>query len=104
MERLSELITGQRPRKSDFEKVCEQLIKLHEKKNADYSGTKGESVAEEMFKRYGDQYFVMMIHQKAARIERVAGAEHRNYESLEDSYRDIANYAIMALLAHQNEY
>ncbi len=101
MEKLSNLLKGIKPPKSEFERVCDELNRLYEKKNADYGGQKGESVAQEMYARYGDQYFVMMIHQKAARVERLQGAEGCYFECLEDSYRDIANYAILALIAHE---
>lgn len=81
-----------------FEKITEQLVALFRKKNADYGGT-----TETMYRKYGDEYYTMMIQQKVCRIESLIGQERVNFESIEDSYRDIANYAILALLSHEKE-
>lgn len=81
-----------------FERITQQLVALFRKKNADYGGT-----TETMFKKYGDKYYTMMLQQKVCRIESLIEKERVNFESIEDSYRDIANYAILALLSHEKE-
>ena len=79
-----------------FGKIAEELTRLFTAKNEDYGGN-NESVAQQMYHRYGDQYFCTMVMQKALRIE---ASKDKNFESVEDSYRDIACYAIMALIEH----
>lgn len=85
-----------------FNEVLEELRELYQKKNHDYGGQK-RSVAEQMYSIEGDRYFATMLLQKALRIESITGLQQVNYESLEDSYRDIANYAIMALMLRVEE-
>ena len=80
-----------------YSSVLKELHELYKKKNEDYSSD-GKSTAEQMFELDGEHYFSTMLLQKALRIHSVVKSGSNNFESLQDSYKDIANYAIMALM------
>ena len=80
-----------------FKQVTEELLDLYTRKSGDYGNT-----CEQMADKYGEKYWTMMIQQKVCRIEALASnGRHDSCESIEDSYRDIANYAILALVSHK---
>lgn len=99
IEKLKKMLRG-KTADEQFKSITDELNALYARKNEDYGGEDGMSVAEQMYKRYGDEYFVKMLMQKVLRIENVSKNEKVNFESILDNYRDIANYAIMAIMFH----
>lgn len=99
LNRIRKALFNERTKDEQFRKITEEMAALYEKKNADYGGN-GKSVGEQMFDKYGDEYYVMMLMQKVLRVESLTNADRVNFESIEDTYRDIANYAVMALMCH----
>lgn len=71
--------------------LTEKLHTLYETKNMDY----GDSM-HPLFKEFGLQAFLVMFHIK---INRIKSLQYRkaNYEGIEDSLLDLANYALIAL-------
>lgn len=79
--------------KDKYNKILSKLAKIYESKSADYGTT-----AHDLFAKYGEEYFTIMVEQKITRINKLSNAETINNESLRDSWADIANYAILRLL------
>jgi hypothetical protein len=97
-EILQKIKGGDRTKEMEFREITDELQKLYAKKSADYGDT-----CEQMADKYGEVYWTMMIQQKIGRIEALAKKEDVRNESMEDSYRDIANYAILALINHKRK-
>lgn len=76
-----------------YNKIFANLAKIYESKSADYGTT-----AHDLFVKYGEEYYTIMVEQKITRINNLSNAETINNESLRDSWADIANYAILRLL------
>lgn len=76
-----------------FKEIATEQIEAYEKKNADYG-----DAAESLYQEHGMTYFVIMLEQKLARIKSLCKQQSVNYESLEDSFRDMSNYSIMAAM------
>ena len=74
-------------------KICDYLKELYATKNADY----GDSM-HPLFEEYGLTAFLILFSTKIQRIKNLKDKENdRNYESLEDSLLDLANYALIAV-------
>ena len=76
-------------------KICEELNDLYERKNADY----GESFAE-LRKEYPESICIRLTD-KLNRLKKLTSADYKQNvkdESVEDTLKDIANYAIMELV------
>lgn len=71
--------------------LCDKLKHLYATKNADY----GDSM-HPLFKEYGMTAFLVMFSTKIQRIKSLQYKQN-NYESMEDSLMDLANYALIAL-------
>lgn len=71
--------------------ICDKIHTLYETKNMDY----GDSM-HPLFEEFGLQAFLVMFHIKINRIKSLQYRE-ANYESMEDSLMDLANYALIAL-------
>lgn len=81
-------------------KICEELIDLYERKNADY----GESFAE-LRKEYPESICIRLTD-KLNRLKKLTSDDHEQNvkdESVEDTLKDIANYAIMELVERSVE-
>ena len=76
-----------------FREVATEQIDTFEKKNADYG-----DAAESLYREHGMTYFIIMLKQKLLRIESLCKQQSVNFESLEDSFRDMSNYALMAAM------
>lgn len=79
-----------------FKEITAKMVDLFERKNADYDDTTSQ-----LHKEYGMTYYAIMLQQKINRIKS-AGA-NPNFESVQDSLLDIANYAILAILDEQDK-
>lgn len=71
--------------------ICDYLKKLYKTKNEDY----GDSM-HPLFEEYGLTAFLILFQIK---MNRIKSLQYRsgNYESLEDSLLDLANYAMIAV-------
>lgn len=88
----------------DFEKyhsdICDELNDMYCKKNRDY----GNSV-HETYLKYGMTSFLVRMEDKLNRIKTLTegGKQYVNDEKVEDSLKDLANYAILALMEYAIE-
>ena len=72
--------------------ICKFIHDLYLTKNRDY----GDSM-HPLFEEYGLTAFLVMFSIKINRIKSLMNKDKANYESLEDSIMDLANYALIAL-------
>lgn len=82
------------------EEICKAIHEMYIKKNADY----GDSVGE-LYSKLGDISFLTRISDKYNRLMNlmIAGSG-QNYESVEDTIQDLANYCIIWLLERELLY
>lgn len=79
---------------TDFRGIVDELTSLYESKNADY----GNSFAS-LFSELGMKYAYGHLKEKVNRIGHlITHAPEVSGESLEDSLKDIANYAILSIM------
>ena len=72
--------------------MCDFIKNLYKTKNADY----GDSM-HPLYEEYGLTSFLVLFGIKIQRIKTLMQKTDANYESLEDSLMDLANYALIAL-------
>ena len=77
-----------------FESLCCELIALHEKKNKDYGGAFYNTMS-----KFGIAALLIRLDDKLSRLISITknGSQEVNDESIEDTLRDLASYAIMGL-------
>ena len=75
---------------NNFKEVCERLSELLYHKNNCYDNSYDKTVDE-----YGKTIMALRIQDK---LNRVKSKNNNNFESLIDTYMDIAGYAILAVL------
>ena len=78
--------------------LCEFIHNLYETKNSDY----GDSM-HPLYEEYGLTAFLILFFIKINRIKSLMNKENANYESLEDSLMDLANYSLIAITEIKNE-
>lgn len=84
------------------EQICNEIHEMYIKKNADY----GDSVGE-LYKKLGDISFLTRISDKYNRLMNLMcdydGYKKKdvNYESVEDTIQDLANYCIIWLMERE---
>jgi hypothetical protein len=104
---------GDKPKKYDYEtptvknakprsfnKICEEMAKLHEKKNNDYG-----NAADASYREFGIVSYVIRLNDKMNRLKTLTkpGAKQLiKCESVEDTLMDLAAYAIMAIESLRN--
>lgn len=76
----------------EHKKICDDIHNLYMTKNRDY----GDSM-HPIYQKYGLTAFMVLFNTKMSRIESLMKKGNPNYESLEDSLMDLANYALIAL-------
>lgn len=75
------------------EEICNYIHDLYTKKNRDY----GDSM-HPLYEEYGLTAFMILFSTKINRIKSLIKCNDKpNYESIEDSLMDLANYAIIAV-------
>ena len=89
-----------------FEEITKELQELHDKKNQDYSG------GDNNYKNFRQNSMVWgtpayteplkRLQEKVIRIAQLQGREANN-ESIEDSIKDIATLAIIALTIYRTD-
>lgn len=76
-----------------FREITQNLADLYEKKNANYGNS-----FEKLFQELGPIAGLVPLHNKLDRITNLVKGGKNDFESLEDSLVDLANYAIMNLI------
>ena len=83
-----------------FENIVAELTDTYKKKNANY----GNSFSN-LYSRLGAISGLVPIANKVDRaISLVTNKSENNFESLEDTFKDLANYAIMNLIELRKSY
>ena len=81
-------------------KVLQECAELQTKKSQDYQNEQS-NIVQAMHYRRGVDTIHDMIHQKLLRaqslLEADVGLEERQFESLEDTYKDMINYCSFAV-------
>lgn len=80
----------------EHKKICDELNETYKKKNADY----GDSVGE-LYNKLGDITILTRISDKYNRLMNLLGPNNDrevNYESVDDTILDMANYCIIWLM------
>lgn len=76
-----------------FREITQNLVDLYEKKNANYGNS-----FEKLFNELGPIAGIVPLHNKLDRITNLIKGGKNDFESLEDSLVDLANYAIMNVI------
>ena len=79
------------------EQICKEIHEMYIKKNADY----GDSVGQ-LYSKLGDISMLTRISDKYNRLMNLMTKEgEQNYESIEDTIQDMANYCIIWLMERE---
>lgn len=79
--------------------ITDEIHKLFASKRADYGST-----TEEMIKRYGPVAMLVFLRTKLDRLDNILlNNKMPNFESIDDTIRDMANYCIIWLLEIEKE-
>ena len=88
--------------KFSYSAILKRMDDTHTRKNNDYG-----DAAYQGYKKYGDYYFLVQLHNKMSRLESLTvnkKAQMVKDESIDDTLLDMANYAIMFLESrHRND-
>lgn len=78
-----------------LDEICERDLEIMRTKNEDYAS---RSDALSNFRTHGWLSFFVMIGIKIKRLEIISRASNVNFESREDTLRDIRNYCVLGLI------
>ena len=76
-----------------FKDIVKDMADLYEKKNANYGDSFGQ-----LFDALGPISGLVPLHNKLDRATSLIKGNKNNFESLEDTFKDLACYAIMNLI------
>ena len=76
-----------------FREIVNEMADLYEKKNANYGDSFGQ-----LFDALGPVSGLVPLHNKLDRATSLIKGNKNNFESLEDTFKDMACYAIMNLI------
>lgn len=76
-----------------FRKIVEEMAKLYEEKNSNYGDSFGK-----LYNDLGATAGLVPLHNKLDRLTNLLKGNANNFESIEDTFIDLANYAIMNLI------
>lgn len=76
-----------------YEEIVKELYDIYKRKNHDY----GNSFSI-LYQKFGLQSVVIRLWDKLLRLETLLNSKAQVDESIEDTLKDLANYAIMALI------
>jgi hypothetical protein len=79
---------------AEFKKIVEEMANLYEQKNKNYGDSFGE-----LYKELGPTAGLVPLWNKLHRATSLIKGNKNNFESLEDTFKDLACYAIMNLIA-----
>jgi len=77
----------------EFRKAAEEIVELHTKKNENY----GNSFSE-LFQKLGKRSGLVPLWNKLDRLTTLVSGGKNNFESEEDTLKDLASYALMRLV------
>lgn len=77
----------------EFEKITKEMLDIYKKKNSNYGNSFGEA-----FDKLGPISGITRLYDKMNRAIALVKGDTNNFESLEDTFIDMANYAIMNLI------
>ena len=80
-----------------FKKIVNELADLYEKKNHNYGDSFGK-----LYEDLGPIAGLVPLHNKLDRLTNLIKGDSNHFESIEDNFRDLANYAIMNLIEFEN--
>lgn len=82
-----------------FQDICNNMVELYTKKNADYGDSFHNACQEVPFYAFGK------IYDKFSRLKNLTLNKNSNpnFESLEDTLIDMANYCIMTVMEIRNK-
>lgn len=89
---------------SEFREICEMMADLHDTKSADYSGVQDPyaNMREcEKMEIPAWQGALVRITDKTSRLMAFAKKGSVNHEAIEDTFVDLANYAVIALILYK---
>ena len=81
-----------------FREIASELADLYAKKNEDYGDSFGN-----LYKKLGPIAGLVPLHNKIDRATNLVQSKESHFESLEDTFRDLASYAIMNLIELENK-
>lgn len=76
-----------------FKQIVNEMAELYEKKNSNYGDSFGQ-----LFNTLGPIAGLVPLHNKLDRATSLVKGDKNNFESLEDTFKDLACYAIMNLI------
>lgn len=76
-----------------FKQIVTEMIALFEKKNSNYGNS-----FEKLFKDLGPIAGIVPLHNKLDRATNLIKGEKNDFESLEDTFKDLAVYSVMNLI------
>ena len=79
-----------------FRQITQEMADLYEKKNTNYGDSFGKLVSD-----LGPIAGLVPLHNKLDRLTNLVKGGHNDFESLEDTFKDLACYAIMNLIELQ---
>ncbi len=80
-------------RVEEFKKIVNDMAELYAKKNSNYGNSFGET-----FEKLGPISGVTRLYDKMNRAIALVKGDENNFESLEDTFVDMACYAIMNII------
>lgn len=72
--------------------ICDEILSTLKKKNDDYGNSYIKNI-----ERFGKQAMLIPMFNKLDRLESLSKKENQNFESFEDSLRDLTGYCLMAI-------
>ena len=76
-----------------FKEIVNEMANLYEKKNSNYGDSFGQ-----LYDTLGPISGLVPLHNKLDRATSLIKGDKNNFESLEDTFKDLACYAIMNLI------
>ena len=81
-----------------FAYILDEMFALYEKKNRNYGDSFGET-----WTKLGPISGITRLYDKLNRAANLVKGEKNDFESLEDTFIDLANYSVMCLVEMQKE-
>ena len=80
-----------------FHEIVNEMANLYAKKNSNYGDSFGK-----LYHDLGPIAGIVPLHNKLDRITSLITGDYNNFESIEDSLKDLACYAVMNLIELEN--
>ena len=79
-----------------FHEIVNSMANLYAKKNENYGDSFGQ-----LYKDLGPISGLVPLHNKLDRLTNLIKGGHNDFESIEDTLKDLACYAVMNLIAYE---